>query len=167
MCILRTGRSSDLVHSVVGLATNLHAMGGICKKLWLWDILVNFSFGCLQNLTPDTYRWMLEHSSHCDVVVTENDTNDEKLIIECILYHLQYSRIIHTFWASLEVLWALMFFCLFSSIFFGITLPAGLGKEYHSNDPHCLFHRWWRHVRWGSHISYQIISSAIPCHMSR
>ena len=59
------------------LSNNLHAMGGICKEGLLWDFLIKFSFGCLQNLTPDTYHRMLEHSSHCAIVVTDDDINDE------------------------------------------------------------------------------------------
>ena len=69
------------------LSYNLHAMVGICKKLWLWDFLIKSSFGCLQKLTPETYQWMIEHSSHCAIVVTDDDVNDEKSIIEYILYH--------------------------------------------------------------------------------
>ena len=56
-------------------------------KLGLWDLLIKFSFGCLQNLTPDTYQSMLEHSSYFAIVVTDDDVNDEKSIIEYILYH--------------------------------------------------------------------------------
>ena len=41
------------------LSYKVHAMGQICKKWWLWDFLVKFSFGCIQNLTPDTYQRML------------------------------------------------------------------------------------------------------------
>ena len=63
------------------LSYNLHAMGGICKEVWLWDFLIKFSFGCLQKLNLDTYGWMLEHISHCAFVVTDDDINDEKPII--------------------------------------------------------------------------------------
>ena len=59
------------------LSNNLHMMGGICKKLWLWDFLINFSFGCLQKLTPVTYQSMLENSSHCAIVVTDDEVNYE------------------------------------------------------------------------------------------
>ena len=69
------------------LSYNLHAVGGICKKWWLWDLLIKFSFGCFQNFTPDIYWWMLEHSSYWAIVVTDDDINDEKSIIECILYY--------------------------------------------------------------------------------
>ena len=37
------------------LSNKLHSMGRIYKKLLLWDFLIKFSFGCLQNLTPDNY----------------------------------------------------------------------------------------------------------------
>ena len=79
------------------ICNNLHTMGDICKEGWIWDLLVKFSFGCLHNLTPDTYQRMLEHSLHCDIFVTDDDVNDEKLVIESILYHLQNSRSLHTF----------------------------------------------------------------------
>ena len=79
------------------LSYNLHTMGGICKKVWLWDFLIKFSFGRLHNLTSDTYEWMLEHSSHCAVIVAENDIYDKEDIVECILYHIQYIRSLHTF----------------------------------------------------------------------
>ena len=98
-------------------------------------LIIKFSFGWLQNLASDTYGWMLEHSSYCTVIVDDDDINDKEAIIECILYHLQYIRSLHAFWASLEVLWALMFFWFFSSLFCSITLPSGLGIEDHSNYP--------------------------------
>ena len=117
------------------LSYNLHTMGGICKEGWLSDFLIKFSFGWLQNLTSATYGWMLEHSLHYDVIVAGDVINDKEAIIECILYHLQYSRSLNTFWASLEVLLALMFFWFLSSLFFGITLPSSLGIEEYSNGP--------------------------------
>ena len=94
-----------------------------------------FYFGCLQNLTPGTYQRMIEHSSHCAIAVTNDDVNDEISVIECILCHFLYSRSLHTFRASIEVLWALMFFYFFSSLFCRVTLPEGLGIEDHSDDP--------------------------------
>ena len=69
---------------------------------------------------------MLEHSSHRSFIVADYYINDKEAIIEIILYHLQNYRSLHTFLASLEVLWALMFFCLFYSLFRSITLPTGL-----------------------------------------
>ena len=36
--------------------------------------------------------------------------------------------------SALEVLWALMFFCLFSFLFCRVTLPTGLVIEDHSDD---------------------------------
>ena len=74
------------------LSYNLHAMGGICKEGWLWDFLIKFYFGLIQNLTPDTYQRMLEHSSHCAIVVTDDDVNDEKSIIECIHYNFNIAE---------------------------------------------------------------------------
>ena len=62
-------------------------MVGICKEGWLWDLLIKFSFGCLQNLTPDTYQRILEYSLHCAVIVADDDINDKEVIIEFILYH--------------------------------------------------------------------------------
>ena len=53
---------------------------------------------------------MLEHRSHSAVIVSDNDINDKEAIIEGMLYHLQNCRSLHTFRASLKVLWALMFF---------------------------------------------------------
>ena len=40
------------------LSYNLHAMGGIRKKGWLWDFLISFSFRWLQKLTSGTFGWM-------------------------------------------------------------------------------------------------------------
>ena len=60
------------------LSYNLHMMGGIFKEGWLWDFLIKFSFGCLQNFTPGTFVWMIEYSSHCAVIVADDDINDEK-----------------------------------------------------------------------------------------
>ena len=40
----------------------LHAMGGICKEGYIWDSLINFSFGWIQNLTSGTFGWIIEHS---------------------------------------------------------------------------------------------------------
>ena len=110
-------------------------MRGMCKKGWLWDFFIKFSFVWIQNLTSYTYRWMLDHISHCAVIVADDDINDKEAVIECILYHLQYSRSLYNVWASLEVLWELMFFWFFSSLLCIITLPEGCGIEYHSNDP--------------------------------
>ena len=109
------------------LRNNLNEMGGICKEGRLWVLIITFSFGLLQNLTSGNFGWMLEHISHCAVIVTENEINDKEAIIECILYHLQNCRSLHTFWASLEVLWEIMFFCFFSSLFCSIAITAGLG----------------------------------------
>ena len=70
---------------------------------------------------------MCEHDALPISVFTHADViNDKEAIIEGILYHLQNFRILHTFRSSLEVLWALILFCLFSSLFRSITLPAGL-----------------------------------------
>ena len=63
------------------LSYNLHAIGGICKKVWLWDFLIKFSFGCLQKFTLDTYGWMLEHISQCALIIADNVINDEEAII--------------------------------------------------------------------------------------
>ena len=78
---------------------------------------------------------MLHHTSNCAIIVSENDTNDKKPIIECILYHLHNYRSLHSFWDSLEVLWSLMLFWFFYSFFRSITLTTGLEIEDHSNDP--------------------------------
>ena len=78
---------------------------------------------------------MLEHSSLRAVIVADDDINDKEAIIECILYHLQNCKSLYTFRAPLEVLWALMFFCFFSSLFCSITFRAGLLIEDHSDDP--------------------------------
>ena len=63
------------------LSYNLHAMGGICKEGWLWDFLIKCSFEWLHNLTSDIYWWMLEHSSHCAVIVSDDDINNKESII--------------------------------------------------------------------------------------
>ena len=83
------------------LSNNRHTMGGICKEGWLWGFLIKFSFRYLQNLNPETYQKILEHSSHCAIVVTDDDINNEKLVIEGVLYHLQNSTSLETFWSSL------------------------------------------------------------------
>ena len=85
----------DDVKDVLGY--NLNVMGGICKKGRLWDLHIKFPFRCLKNFTSDTNDWMLEHSSHCDVVVTDDYIDDKETIIISILYHLQYSCSFHTF----------------------------------------------------------------------
>ena len=58
------------------ISYNLHAMEGICKEGWIWDFLIKFSFGLLQNLTLGTFGWMLEHIFHCSVIVADDDIND-------------------------------------------------------------------------------------------
>ena len=63
------------------LSNNLHLMEGIYKEGWLWNFLIKFSFGWLQNLTPGTFGWMLEHSLHCAAIVTDDDINDKEAII--------------------------------------------------------------------------------------
>ena len=63
------------------LRKNLHGMGGIYKEGCLWDFLIKFSFGCLQNFTPGTFVWMIEYSSHCAVIVADDDNNDKEAII--------------------------------------------------------------------------------------
>ena len=117
------------------LSYNLHTMGGIYKEGWIWDFLINFSFWWLQNLTSGTFGCMIEHSSHCAVIVSDNEINYKEAITECIIYQLYNCRRIHNFWASLKVFWALMFFWFFSYLFCSITLPEGLGIEYHSKNP--------------------------------
>ena len=72
-------------------------MGGIYKEGWLWDFRVKLSFGLLQNLTSGIFVRMLDNSLHCDVIVTYDDINDKKEIIECILHHLQNGRSLHNF----------------------------------------------------------------------
>ena len=72
------------------------------------EFLIKFSFGWLQNLTSGTFGWMLEHSLHCAVIVAYGGINDKEAIIEYILCHIQNYRSLHNFWASLEVLWALV-----------------------------------------------------------
>ena len=79
------------------LSYNLHAMGGIYKEGWLWDSLIKFSFGLLQNLTLYTFGWIPENSSYCAVIVANDDINDEEAILECILYHLQNCISLHNF----------------------------------------------------------------------
>ena len=141
-----SGRASALVHphrrSLLSLTIGedifcnyLHAMGGVRKEGWLGDFCIKFSFGWLKNLNSGTFGWMLEHSSRCAAIVADDDINDKEAIIEGILYHLQNCRSLHNFRVSLEVLWALMFFCFFSSLFHSIALSAGLWIEDHSNDP--------------------------------
>ena len=76
---------------------NLHAMGKVCKKGWLWDFCIKLYFGLLKSLTSGTFGLMLDHSSHCAAIVTDYDINDKEEIIECILYHLQNCRRLHTF----------------------------------------------------------------------
>ena len=110
-------------------------MGRVRKERWLGHIFMKLSFWWLKNLILGTFGWMLEHSSHCSVIVAYNDINDKETIIEGILYHLQNWRSLHTFWASLEVLWELMFFWFFSSFFRSIKLSAGRLIEFHYNDP--------------------------------
>ena len=110
-------------------------MGGICKEVWIWDFLIKFSFGWLQNLNSGTFGWMLENSLHCAFIVAYNGINDKEAIIECILYHLQNYRSLHTLWDSLEVIWSLMSFWFFFFLLWGITLKVGLVIEDHSNDP--------------------------------
>ena len=61
-----------------------------------------------------------------DVIVSDDDSNDKEAIIECILYHIQNCKSLHTFRAPLKDLWALMFFCFLSSLIRSITLPTGL-----------------------------------------
>ena len=51
------------------LNRNFHAMGGICKEVWHWDLLVKFSFGWIYNLTLGTSWWTLEYSLHRAVIV--------------------------------------------------------------------------------------------------
>ena len=96
---------------------------------------MKLSFWWPKNLTSGTFGWMLNNSSHCSVIVAGDDINDKEAIIECMFYHLQICRSLHTFQSSLKVLWALMLFCFFSYIFRSITLPAGLWIYYHSDDP--------------------------------
>ena len=69
------------------LGHNLNAMGGICKKLRLWDLHIKFPFRCLKNLTSDTNYWMLEHSPHRAVVVADDYTDDKEKI--AIIYRLR------------------------------------------------------------------------------
>ena len=113
----------------------LHAMGGVHKEGLLRYFCMKVSFRWLKNLTSGTFGWMLEHSSHCAVIVADNDINDKEVIIEGILYHLNNSRSLHTFWASLKVLWELMVLCSFYYILCRVTLPAGLWIDDHSYDP--------------------------------
>ena len=60
------------------ISYNLHDMGGICKEVWLWYLLINFCFGWLQNLTSGTFGWILGQKLHCAVIVTDDDINDKK-----------------------------------------------------------------------------------------
>ena len=106
------------------LCNYLHAMGGVRKEGWLGDIFMKLSFRLPKNLTSGTFGWMLEHSSHCAVIVADDDINDKEAIIEGILYHLQNCKSLHTFRSYLKVLWALMFFRFFSSFFGILTLPS-------------------------------------------
>ena len=59
------------------LSNNLHVMGGICKEGCLWDLIVKFSFGWLQNLTSVTFGWIIGHISHCSVIVVNYGINDK------------------------------------------------------------------------------------------
>ena len=57
------------------LSYKLRSMVEICKEVWLWDFPMNFSFGCLQNLTSGTCGWMFHHILHCAFIVTDDDIN--------------------------------------------------------------------------------------------
>ena len=117
------------------LYSNFMWWEGSEKKVWLWDFLIKFSFGWLQNLILDTFGWMIEKSSHCSVIFSNDEINAKKSIIEWILYHLKNFISLYTFWDPLEVLWGIIFFLFLSSIFRSITLMEGLVIEDHSNDP--------------------------------
>ena len=94
----------------------------------------NFTFGDFRTWPRAPIDGCLSTSCILLSLLLYNNINDKIVLEECIFYHIQNCTSLHTFCASLEVIWALMFIWFFSPLICGIRLSAGLlTKEYSNN----------------------------------
>ena len=112
----------------------LHAMVGICKEGFHWDLIMNISFEWLDPLNSFISLWIIKHIFHCNVATTYDDINDKTEMEKFILYHIHNWISLHNFRYSLGVIWSLMLFWLLSHLILRITLLGGLWIYNYTNN---------------------------------